>query len=131
MQVREFNVETDYSDVASWWKKQDWMILPKEVLGIKGFIVEDNGEKLAASWVYRDKSCPICIMEWTVGNPDADWEKRKEAIDLVINSCTTWAKEDGATLMLTMTKSKRFLEKLQDKDFVQTDDGMTHLIRSL
>ena len=66
MQVRKFNVETDYDDVCAWWTSQGWDAIPKHLLGITGFIAYDDNGKYAACWLYRDKGCPISILEWTV-----------------------------------------------------------------
>lgn len=129
MQVRQFE-DLDYEEVMQWWKAQDWTPMPLDMLSKTGFIVEDNGQKLAATWIFPT-NCPIYIMEWTVGNPEATWEKRAEALDLVTNTACQWAKNDGAKLIFTMTKNKRFLEKLECNGFNITDTDMTHLIRSL
>ena len=130
MQVRDFNTEQDYTDVSNWWTKQGWPVLPQNILTTSGFVVEHNGQKLAATWIFKT-NCPIYIMEWTVGNPDVNWEDRSEAITVVTNAGCEWAKKDGAAQVFTMTKSNRFIHKLEESGFTKTDSGMTHLVRSL
>lgn len=130
MKVRDFNVELDYDTVASWWTKQGWPALPKSILQCKGFIIEEAGEALAATWIFRT-GCPVYIMEWTVGNPGIDWKKRSEALQQVTDEACDWAKLDGATQVFTMTKHEKLITKLQDVNFKVTDSGMTHLVRSL
>ena len=127
MEVRFFEPK-DYEEVMLWWKAQDWPPMPLEMLSQSGFIVEENGEKLAATWVFPT-NCPIYIMEWTVGNPECDWEKRADAIDLVTNKACDWAKAHGASMIFTMTKNERFIDKLKNNNFEITDNGMTHLMR--
>ena len=56
---------------------------------------------------------PVFIMEWTVGNPDLDWEKRRDGINLVIEEASKWAKENGGGAVFTMTKEGRFVDKFQ------------------
>lgn len=131
MQVREFDSKQDYKDVSQWWIKQGWPALPEDILTTSGFIVQCGEEKLAATWIFKT-NCPIYIMEWTVGNPDANWEKRATALELVTDAACDWAKQDGAKQVFTMTKSNRFIDKLINcNGFVKTDSGMTHLVRSL
>lgn len=131
MIVRKFDTDKDYNDVASWWKKQEWPALPANILSTAGFIVEQDNEKFAATWVFAT-NCPIYIMEWTVGNPDSSWENRSAALEMVTDAACTWAKNDGAKQIFTMTKSKRFIEKLIEcNGFTETESGMTHLVRSL
>lgn len=96
----------------------------------KGFIVETDKDKVAAGWVFTT-NCPIYIMEWVVGNPKVDWEKRQDGIKTLIDDCSEWAKQDGASFILTMTSNKRFIEKLKDSKFSETDKEMTHLMRRL
>lgn len=130
MIVRQFDNEKDYQDVSAWWLKQEWPVLPAAILSKAGFIVEDQNEKLAATWVFAT-NCPIYIMEWTVGNPDIEWNKRSNGIKVVTDAACEWAKNDGASQIFTMTKSKRFIEKLEEVGFKETESGMTHLVRSL
>lgn len=130
MQVRKFDVNKDYNEVATWWSKQNWPVLPANILSSAGFIAYDDKQKYAATWVFAT-NCPIYIMEWTVGNPDANWEDRSSGIELVTSAACEWAKNDGAKQLFTMTKSDRFINKLEEYGFQKTDSGMTHLVRSL
>lgn len=130
MEVRKVDLEKDYDEIASWWKSQGWPVLPKEVLSSSGFIAEEAGVKLAATWMFPT-NCPIYIMEWTVGNPDAPWNIRSEALRAVTDGACEWAKKDGAAQVFTMTKNDRFIDKLGEFGFNVTENGMTHLVRSL
>lgn len=130
MIVRSFDAEKDYEDVATWWKQQEWPPLPKHVLSPSGFIAEEDGVKLAATWVFPT-NCPIYIMEWTVGNPNVKHELRNNALKNVTDHACKWAKEDGAIQIFTMTKHERFIKKLEEFGFQTTESGMTHLVRSL
>lgn len=125
--IREFNLMLDAEDVSNWWREQNW---PEETLSVvsrTGFIYED-GEKIAASWMIKTNS-PIYLMEWTVGNPAVSWEKRKVAIDSLTEYICSKAKIDGATAILVMTKSGRYIEKLKNNNFAESDINMTHLVR--
>jgi len=130
MLVRKFD-HHDYADVATWWVKQKWDVIPQDLLGVNGYIVEKDNQKLAATWIYRLQDSPWALMEWTVGNPDVNWDDRAQAIKMVTDEACKWAKNDGAKLVFTMTKSERFIEKLQEQGFTKSDSEMTHLIRSL
>jgi len=128
MLSRKIELEKDYKEIANWWTKQDWPVMPTSMLCDDGFIVEDDENKLAACWVFST-NCPIYIMEWTVGNPDVDWETRQKALDMLIATCVEWSKDNGAEFLFTMTKRGRFLDKLKDNEFKETDEDMVHLMR--
>ena len=130
MKVRLFDPEKDYEEVASWWSKQEWPVLPLQMLSPMGFIAEKDGQKLAATWMYSTNS-PTYIMEWTVGNPDANYEDRNDGLKHVTEEACHWAKTDGAMQVFTMTKHKRFIDKLSSYGFQKTEDEMTHLVRRL
>lgn len=129
LNIREFSLEKDAEDVVEWWKKQGWDENTIHVVSDAGFIAED-GEKLAAAWVIKTNT-PIYMIEWTVGNPNADWEKRKDALEQLTNHACDWAKQDGAKAVMVMTKSDRYIEKLKNTGFIESDNELTHLIRSL
>lgn len=130
MNIRSFDAKLDYVDVYSWWKKQEWPVLPLEMLPPNGFIVENTTNKIAATWIFK-LECPIYLIEWTVGNPELNWEDRSKGIELILNEACNWAKVNGATHILTMTKNERFMNKLENFGFKKTDLGMTHLVRVL
>lgn len=130
MNVRSFDSNLDYADVSSWWKKQEWPVLPLGMLPNSGFIIEDNKNKIAATWIIKT-NYPVYLMEWTIGNPDVDWEDRSTGIDLVTDAACKWAKANGASHLFTMTKNERFMDKLEKSGFIKADTGMTHLMRVL
>ena len=130
MKIRQIDLDKDYIDVAKWWAKQGWPVLTKEILGKVGFIAEIDDKKVAAVWIFATNS-PIYVMEWLVGNPDVDHEKRALGIDLVVEAACNWAKDDGATSVFTTTNHERLIEKYKARDFKVTDTNMTSLMRGL
>ena len=130
MKVRKFDNSKDYEDACKWWSKQDWPEMPVQALSNYGFICEDNGTKLAATWVLPTGTC-IYLMEWTVGNPDVDYKLRSEAVELVSKEAFKCAKELGALSIMTMSKNKRFIDKMVNMGFQKCDEEMTHLLRRL
>ena len=130
MDIRSFNFDKDYLDACAWWTKQDWPILQKDLLSDTGFIAHDDDTKYAVAWVYSTNSS-IYILDWYVGNPDVDYKKRKEGLELIVDAAADFAKESGAKQLLTMTNNKRLSEKLKDMKFNETDRDMIHFVRSL
>lgn len=130
MEVRFFDKAKDYPDVKLWWEKQEWFPVETHLLSSTGFIAETEKTKLAATWIYVTNSS-IYIMEWTVGNPDVEWEQRAEAIDLVVETASRWSKTNGAAIVFTMAGHDRLINKLKKQDFIETDTNMTHFVRRL
>ena len=130
MNIRPFDFDKDYAEVSSWWTKQSWPVMPKNYLSASGFIAVDDENKYAVTWVFKTDS-PFYIMEWLVGNPDVSFEKRKEGVDMVVESASEYSKSCGAKHLLTMTNNTRFCEKLKELKFTETDNNMVHFMRSL
>jgi hypothetical protein len=131
MNVRIFNYDTDYSEVCNWWKHHGWNPLEKTSLSKAGFIVEnDNGQKLVAGWVFQT-DCDVYILEWIIGNPEADKEERGEAVNALITVASDVAKKLGARTLFTMTKNPSLMDKLQSHNFIKTDEEMIHFVRRL
>jgi len=130
MTVRLFDYDKDYEDIKSWWKEQEFPVIPKDYLSTTGFISEDKENKYAVTWVFTTNS-PIYIMEWTVGNPNVDYKKRKEGLHQIIEASSVFAKECGAKFLLTMTNNNRFYNKLTEFNFDEQDRNVIHMMRSL
>lgn len=95
-----------------------------------GFIVEEDGIELIAGFIVITNS-PIFLIEWIVGNPEVEWEVRKEALHLLVDTASNWSKKHGASFVMHMTNNERLIEKLENMDFNITDKNNTHLIRGL
>lgn len=130
LNIRKFDLIKDGESVRNWWKTQEWASDTVHVISDSGFMVEDGLNKIAATWIIKTNS-PIYLMEWTVGNPEISWEKRKNALEQLTEYACNWAKQDGAKAVLVMTKNNRYIDKLKNTNFVESDKDMTHLIRSL
>ena len=130
LNIRKFNKAQDGADVKKWWSKQGWDENTIHVISDTGYIVEENNVKIAATWLIKTNT-PIYMIEWTVGNPEVNWELRKEALDSLTDYACSQAKEFGAQAVMIMTKSDRYLEKLKNNKFIESDANMTHVIRSL
>lgn len=117
---------SDYSDVASWWKAHNWPVLPIEALPKLGFIVPG----VCAGWLYETDST-LCWLEWVVSNPLTSKEERSVALDEVISSLLSRAKELGFKQVFTTVVHPKLVDRYKNHGFVVTDQAMTNLIRSL
>jgi len=130
MKLVKFDIEKDYNQISDWWTKQNWPSIPKEYLSEYAFMAQDNGVNIAITFVFTT-NCPMNIMEWTVGNPEVNWELRNKGIELIIEEACKWSKKNGAKQVLTMTGHKRFINKLEKSGFNITDKDVTHLMRGI
>lgn len=119
-----------YEILVDWWKKQDWQALPADMLSPTGFISYDEETPIAAGFLYNTDS-NWAVIEWVVGNPDVDHEKRSEGLDLVLNGLLITAEGLGKKYIQTIVEHKRLIERYKNFKFMETDKNMTVMIRSL
>ena len=116
MTVIKFNLNEHYKTISSWWKKHKWEALPLSSLSENGFVATEDDVLIAASWLYKTDS-DIAILEWYISNPNVEWEKREEALNLIIKSASTFAKENGFFTIFTYCKNKRLMETTSLRNF--------------
>ena len=88
--------DTDYDNILyGWWKDWRWTPPVKEFLpegGKGGFIVYDGNIPVCAGFIYITNS-EVVWCDWIISNIKyKDRVKRKEALELLINTITTQAK---------------------------------------
>jgi hypothetical protein len=118
----------DYAHVSAWWQAQNWPVIPQEMLPSTGLIVESEGEKLAAGFLYKTDS-KIAWLEFLVGNPESDKMKRRQALDALIQGLCDEARESGFTRIFTSAQHPGLIERYKGHGFMETDKNMTNLVR--
>jgi len=116
----------NYNVLVEWWKGYSWEAIPQECLPEIGFIVND----VVAGFIYKTDS-NICLMEWIIGNPQADKDLRKKSISLLLNHLCDIAKNMGYKMCFTYTKNTSLIDSLEHNEFQKTDEQMIHFLRSL
>jgi GNAT superfamily N-acetyltransferase len=130
MKVRRFEASTDYEDVCKWWKGQGWEPLPLPMLPKAGFIVEKNGTKLCAGWLYETDS-KIAWAEWIVGNPEIKKGLRREGLDELLKTIIEYAKGREFGLIFASIQHRGLIERYEKFGFTVTERSMTNLIGRL
>lgn len=131
MKIRKFESSLDYKEVESWWWKYKFPALPEEHLPQDGLIVELDGIKLAAGWMYIPATGKMAMLEWIVGNPEVEKEARSEALTLLINTSLKYLKRLGFKHVFTSTSNKSLIKKYGTCGFHITDENSTNLLAVL
>ena len=125
MNIQLVNKE-NYNILVDWWKGHAWTPIPYDMLPKVGFIVNDS----VAGFLYATDSS-MCVIEWIVSDPKSDKNLRKESIKILLDHLCNEAKKLGFICCFTYTKNKGLIQKLQENNFIKTDEDMIHFIRSL
>ena len=130
MNLEVFEAEKHYTIISKWWDSHGWPTIPLGSLSQLGMIVFKDDIPLACGFLY-DTDSDMAILEWIVGNPDADHEDRGEGLDLVIESLGLIAMSQGKKYIHTFCKHKRLIDRYKKFNFIEGDQNVTTMVRSL
>lgn len=128
--IRHFDAEIDHDAVSRWWKAHEFGVIPRHYLPPTGFIVEVNGVKVIAGWLYKTDSA-IAWMEWIVSNPEVSADVRRPALTSLIETLIMTAKEDGFELVFTSSNHPKLMDTFKAHGFVVGDTDVSQLFRRL
>ena len=122
---------TDHLMIAKWWESWGWDVLPEMALPTTGIIVTNEGEDIAAVFLYKTDSC-VCWAEHFVVNKGASREARKGGIDFLIKTVMEEAKSQGFAIMMASMQHDGLIAKMIDAGCDEnTETNMTNLVKVL
>ena len=132
MKVRYVDFAEDYNDLCEWWIQWDWPAVPVDSLPNTGLIVENEGVKICAAFIYRTDS-DICSPEWYISNKEAPRELRKGAIEFLIEAVAKEAKAQGFKKMfMSVEPNGPLLDKLLGNGFdKRVETKMVNMVKVL
>ena len=125
MDVRQFKVE-DHQEIAEWWRKREWDVIPLEALPVTGVVFEGD-TNICAAWLYTTGTA-FGWLEWIVTNPEAGLKQRGEAVPKAIEALKGMALACGVKLIFNGSKSGGLIKSMEKQGFQKTDTEMTHMV---
>lgn len=104
--------ESDWNVMPQWWKWWRWPEVSRDTLplnGLGGIMVYKNDTPIAAGFLYLSNS-KVAWLDWIVSNPEYKDKDRKQALELLINTLEEVAKQQGYSVIITITKSKHLID---------------------
>ena len=114
----KFYKDEDYNMIARWWIDHDQVPCPSDLLPSIGFIIDD----IVAGFLYQTDS-GVCFFETVVSKKDSDKEKRREALDQLIDTIVNCAKEMKYKRLIFHTLHPRLASEVQKKWECKQHDG--------
>lgn len=119
-------VQDDFKKINQWWKEWEFAQIPQSALPKSGYIVDKDGESIAAVWLYKGDTI-VCWMEWFISDKSKSTEDRSEALDYLI---TNVIKEAGSNkLIFSSVSNKSLASRLEKLGFQKGDSNMTNYVR--
>lgn len=115
MDIRMFT-ESDYPEIASWWKIHEHPVIPINMLSPYGLVgYNDKNEPAAACFVYLVQGCDIAQLSWAVTNPNVSARDRYNALDACIKGLIALSVKNERTNIVSFS-GYRSLNKLFGKN---------------
>jgi hypothetical protein len=111
LKARSLN-ESDWETMSSWWKWWRWPEVSKEVLplnGLGGIMICKGEEPVAAGFLYLSNS-KVAWLDWIISSPTYKESDRKDALEMLINTLEDVAKQQGYTIIISITRSNSLIE---------------------
>lgn len=116
----------DYEMLCSWWKSKDFPCPPEVILPTTGYVCDE----IAAGFLYLSNSA-LAYVEWVVADPNADKQKRSEALDKLFDHVFAEAKKAGAIMLFTSSNIPPYMERVKKLGFMDGDKQTNHFIKVL
>jgi len=127
--------ETDYENIlCGWWRDWRWSPPLKDFLpdnGKGGFIVYDGDIAVCAGFMYITNSKAIWC-DWIISNINyKDRVKRKEALELLINTISNKAELLGMKYIYALIKNKPLIDTYKKVGFIAASSYNQEMIKKI
>lgn len=132
--IRHLN-ETDYDNIlVGWWREWGWDAPSKDFLpcnGMGGAIVFDGETPICAGYLYTTNSRASWI-DWIISSKTyTDRERRKFAINLLIEQLTVLSKDLGNKYAYALIKHQNLIKTYEAQGYVKGDAYQSEMIKIL
>lgn len=95
---------------------------PLDVIPKTGLMVFDNNNKpICVGVLYLDKSSPMAVLGWVMGNPDNKPRESYTAVKLLLKTMPIYAKQQGATHLISIFGNSWINQELDKIGFISGD----------
>lgn len=132
--IREFNLDNDYQDYCDWhnvFKKRNIKPPTKEMLSNSGLIVEYDGQKIIAGFLYMTNSS-IAAVEFIMANNKADRAVRKESLKKLLTNLERLSMLEEYKFLIVYTNTIGYINNLvKNFGYVKNPYKITELIKKI
>lgn len=125
MVVRNYNEETDYATLVSWWKEQGLAPAWKALLPETTYIAEIDGVPVVAASLFLMNVPDAAMMENLIGNPSYKGKGRREAAQAVLAHAEGEARKRGYRTLVLFTAEDRLKDLYRGVGFQETLTNVT------
>ena len=125
----------DYENIlCKWWKDWRWTPPSKDFLpdnGEGGWIVYDNDMPVCAGFMYLTNSKAVWC-DWIISNFEyKDRQKRKEALELLVQTISLTAEDLGKKYVYALIKNKPLINVYKKIGYVEGSTYTHEMIKTI
>ena len=120
-------LKTDYQDLCNWWVGHGWSAIPEHILPF-GLIVEKDGKKLAAGFLYIAGNAPVAYLEYIVSNPENNGTESYRAIDLLMEELMKMVKYNMIQACFARIHQNSLAKLYEKHGFITGDSELKDMI---
>ena len=127
--------KTDYENIlCKWWEEWRWTPPSKDFLhddGMGGFIVYDGDTPICAGFMYLTNSKAVWC-DWIISNLQyKDRQKRKEALELLVQTISDIAEDLGKKYVYALIKNKPLINVYKKIGFIEGASYTHEMIKKI
>lgn len=126
MEMRQFNLHDDYSDINAWFHERKGEYFPVKFLSGTGFIVPG----VAVGFLIRTDA-NVGILEPFVSNPHAPEKERDEALNKILKKLVDHAKSLGYRAVFGFSTAQTMIDRALKQDFDILEINSTTVVKEL
>jgi hypothetical protein len=116
-----------HNDIKAWWGQKVGTVLSDAVVSDSGYLItSDEGEYLAAAFLYPIKGCETAMIGFPIANPAISKELRENAIHLLTTVMEQDAKKLNYRYLVSYAGSKGAVEMFSREGYQIYDKEVTN-----
>ena len=126
--------QDDYTELCQWWKWFRFPAPPIEIIDhLKyGVMVYKNDQNICAGFLYFSNAHQFGLLEYIVSSPKVtDKKVRKQALELLVNTITKTAKDNGMLMLFSSLRSQPLIETYKKLGYTEGDSYTKEMIKGL
>lgn len=126
MRLELIDLETLYPVFLGWWQVRGGAPVPQAMLPKLGIVAMEDGEPLAAVWMYMDNSISLGFLNWFLTRPGLPPRKARAALEHLLKFMALEAGRLGITHLIASCTQPSLGRMLGRMGYQFTGGGIAH-----
>jgi hypothetical protein len=126
MKLEVIDLQALYPTFEAWWRARNVAPIPQAMLPRLGILVRQEGEPVAALWMYLDNSISLGFLNWFLTRPGLPAKQAKAALEHLLRFMAQEAQRLGITHLIASCTQASLSRLLCRNGYQFTGGGISH-----